>query len=149
MGKENDALARWVGDLRFDVETGNTKTGNVETGAGQHRLPLDGDGQAGPSPMDLLVAGLAGCTGMDVVATLRKMRQDVAGLEVAVHGTRQEEHPRVYREIHVEYVISGRHVREAAVRRAIALSETKYCGVGATLAQTATITTAFRIVEAE
>ena len=129
--------------MRFDIRTGSG-----------HDLVLDvaeqdGGQNAGPTPTDLLIVGLAGCTGMDVVSILAKMRQEVTGLEIAVHGTRQDEHPQIFRQITVTYVVTGRHLRPENVRRAIELSETKYCTVGATLAPTATITSTFRIIEAD
>jgi len=83
-----------------------------------------------------------------VISILRKQRQDVTGYEIAVHGTRADEHPKVYIDITVEHVISGHGVNPEFVRRAIELSDTKYCSVGATLEKTAHITTTFRVVEA-
>ena len=138
MAKVKYAIATWAGDMRFDAELG----------AGHTRIILDGDGLAGPSPMDVLLAGLAGCSGMDVVSTLGKMRQDVTGLRIEVHGTRADDHPMVYTAITVEYVLTGRGLEDSKVRRAIELSETKYCSVGATLAHTARITWTYRIEEA-
>ena len=143
MGKEKSAHATWAGGMRFDVRTGSG-----------HDLVLDvaeqdGGQNAGPTPTDLLLVGLAGCTGMDVVSILAKMRQEVTGLEIAVHGTRQDEYPQIFRQITVNYVVTGRGLRPENVGRAIELSETKYCTVGATLAPTATITSTFRIIEAD
>jgi putative redox protein len=142
MGKEKSARATWAGGMRFDVRTGSGHTLVIDV------AEQDGGHNAGPTPTDLLVAGLASCTGMDVVSILAKMRQNVTGLEIAVHGVRQDDHPQVFRQITVEYVVTGHGVREESVRRAIELSETKYCTVSATLAPTATITTSFRVIEA-
>lgn len=142
MGKEKTAHATWAGGMRFDIRTGSG-----------HDLVLDvaeqdGGQNAGPTPTDLLMVGLAGCTGMDVVSILAKMRQEVTGLEISVHGTRQDEYPQIFRRITVTYTFTGRGLRPESVERAIELSETKYCTVGATLAPTATITSTFRIIEA-
>ncbi|HEU5441732.1 MAG TPA: OsmC family protein [Ktedonobacterales bacterium] len=136
MAKEGNAAARWTSELCFDVTSGSG-----------HTLTLDSEKAAGPSPMELLVVALAGCTGMDVISTLKKMRQDVRAYEVKVHGVRAEEHPQVYTAITVEHVVTGHAVEERAVERAIELSETKYCGVSNTLNKTARLTTSYQIVE--
>jgi putative redox protein len=99
--------------------------------------------------MELLLVALAGCTGMDVIAILRKKRQQVTGYEVLVRGVRAQEHPRVYTHITVEHLVTGHNVDPAALARAIELSEAKYCGVSKTLDKTARIETAYRIIEAE
>jgi putative redox protein len=137
MSKEKYAIARWVGDARFDTEAGD----------GHTHITLDGDGLAGQSPMDVLLSGLAACTGIDVISTLRKMRQDVTGLRIEVHGNRADEHPKVFTTITLEYVLTGHRLEDAKVRRAIELSETKYCSVGVTLAKAAEITWTYRIEE--
>ena len=142
MGKEKSARASWGRGMRFDVRTGSGHTVVVDV------AEADGGQNAGPTPTELLMVGLASCTGMDVISILAKMRQEVTGLEIAVHGVRQDEHPQVFRDITVEYVVTGRGLRAESVQRAIELSETKYCTVGATLAHTATITNTFRLVEA-
>ncbi len=103
----------------------------------------------GPTPMELILIGLAGCTGMDVVSILRKMRQDLRGLEVRVQAERAPEHPKVYTKIHIEYIVRGKNISEKSVKRAIELSETKYCSVSAMLEKTATITTSYRIEEVD
>ena len=139
MAKEKYAIATWAGDMRFDAESG----------VGHTHITLDGDGLAGPSPMDVLLAGLAGCTGIDVVSTLAKMRQQVTGLRIEVHGSRADDDPMVYTAITVAYVLTGHGLEDAKVRRAIELSETKYCSVGATLARTATITWTYRLEAVE
>lgn len=139
MPQEKYANARHAGDNRF----------TIETGVGHHTITLDGDGAAGPSPMDVVLAGLAGCTGIDVVSTLHKMRQDVTDLRIDVRGTRAETYPQVYTAITVEYIVTGHNLREEAVQRAVELSETKYCSVGGMLGKTATITHVIHLVEAD
>jgi putative redox protein len=128
--------------MRFDVESGSG-----------HRVTLDADehggGQnAGFRPLELLLVGLAGCTGMDVISILRKKRQQVTGYEVHVRGVRAEEHPMVFVEITVEHVVSGHQIQPGAVARAIELSEGHYCGAGAMLGKVAHLTHTYRIVEA-
>ena len=104
---------------------------------------------AGPTqgvrPTEALLSAVAGCSGMDVLIVLRKMRQDVTGLTINVTGVRAEEYPRPVVTATVEYVVRGHQVSEASVARAVSLSETKYCGVMASLK--AEITTRYRVEE--
>ena len=109
--------------------------------------PEVGGQDRGARPMELLLAGLAGCTGMDVVSILRKMRQEVTGYEVRVRGERAEEHPRVYTEIVVEHVVRGRGLIEAHVARAVELSATRYCPASAMLEKAARIEHRYAIVD--
>jgi putative redox protein len=125
----------------------------VAEGGSGHRVTLDADehgggGNAGFRPMEMLLVGLAGCTGMDVISILRKKRQEVTGYEVHVRGVRAEEHPMVFVEITVEHVVTGHRIQPEAVARAIELSEGRYCGAGATLGKVAHLTHTYRIVEA-
>jgi len=143
MATENTARAVLSGPMRFDGVSGSGHTVAMDATADV------GGADGGPTPMELLLVALAGCTGMDVISILRKKRQQVTGYEVLVHGVRAEEHPKVYTQITVEHVVTGRNVNPAAVARAIELSETKYCGVSKTLEKTARILATYRIVEAE
>ena len=122
------------------------------TASSGHKLKLDADDIAGGKnkgfrPMELLLVGLGGCTGMDVISILRKKRQDVTGLEMHVTGEKADDYPKIYKSVHVEYIVRGRGVQKEAVERAIELSITKYCSVGATLAKSGTITHSYKIVE--
>ena len=124
----------------------------VKAGSGHH-VTLDaaehgGGHNEGFRPMELLLAGLAGCTGMDVISILRKKRQQVTGYEVHVTGVRAEEHPMVFVEIIVEHIVTGHRIQPEAVARAIELSEERYCGAGAMLGKVAHLTHTYRIVEA-
>jgi putative redox protein len=76
---------------------------------------------------------------MDVVSIIRKQRQELTNLEIVVSGERVAEHPRVYDKVHVEYRLKGEGLKEKAVQRAIQLSESTYCSVGATIKRTAQI----------
>jgi putative redox protein len=138
MARDNAVTAVWTKGLQFRA-TG--KTGD--------EVLMDGDGRAGLGPMEMLLAGLAGCTGSDVIDILRKKREAVTGVEIRVHGRRAAEHPTKFTDIQVTYVVTGRQVDPEAVRRSIELSETKYCGAAATLRGVAHITTRFEIREAE
>ncbi len=130
--------AVWRGGIAFE---GITEAGQT--------VPMDSPaapgGPTGPSPMELLLISLAGCTAMDVISILRKKRQDVTGFEVSVVGDRVEEHPKRYTDIELEFVIHGRDVDPGAVERAIELSEDKYCSITAGLTPKATIVSRFRI----
>jgi putative redox protein len=119
-----------------------------------YSIPLDaakqhGGHDAGISPMSLMLTSLGGCTGMDVISILRKKRQDVTGLEVQVEGVRGDEHPKVYTDITVHFVVTGHDIDPAAVERAIELSRDKYCGAAATLRHTAQMTYSHEIIEAK
>jgi len=141
MATENTARAILSGLMHFDGVAGSGHTVAMDATADV------GGTDSGPTPMELPLVALAGCTGMDVISILRKKRQQVIGYEVVVHGIRAEEHPKVYTQITVEHVVTGRNVDPAAVARAIELSETKYCGVSKTLDKTAQIETTYRIIE--
>jgi putative redox protein len=111
--------------------------------------PEHGGRDAGTEPVELLLMSLAGCSGMDVISILEKKRQQVTGFQIEVDGARQEEHPRVYREITVTYLVTGHSVDPAAVARAIELSTTKYCPVFAMLGPTVKMVTRFEVHEAD
>jgi putative redox protein len=98
--------------------------------------------------MEVVLMALAGCTGMDIVSILEKKRQPADSIEISVHGTRAEDHPRIYTAIEIEYVLAGPLLTGEAVSRAIELSITKYCSVGGMLAKSASLRTTFRIVPA-
>lgn len=123
-----------------------------EAGSG-HALVMDGDENfggrnTGLRPMELLLIGVGGCSGMDVVSILKKKKQDVRSLEINVDGKKADEHPMKYTAIDIEFVITGRNISEEAVKRAIQLSMDKYCSVKATLEGTATVSHSYRIIEA-
>jgi putative redox protein len=131
------AKVTWVEDRRF---VGQSSSG--------HAVVVDGSpDKLAPSPMELLLIGMAGCTAHDVVGILEKKRQVITGVEVSAKAERAEQAPRVFTEIAVEYVIRGRDVKPKAVADAIQLSEEKYCSASVMLGQTARITTSYRIEE--
>lgn len=98
------------------------------------------------SPMGLLLAALAGCTGMDVISILEKKRQQVTHFEVAVEGDQDAEHPRVYRQVRLVYRVTGVNIDESAVARAVELSVTKYCPVHETVKQLAQVEHRYEII---
>lgn len=117
---------------------GETPNGSVGLASG-----LDPEG-SGSRPMDLLAVALGGCTAMDVLSILRKMRQPVEAFSVAVNGERAEEHPKRFTSLEVVYRFKG-DLDEAKVARAIELSETRYCSVEATLRPGVPISSRFEI----
>ena len=123
-------------------------TGHADSG---HNVVMDGPEHVGgsdsaPRPSELLLLSLAGCTGMDVVSILRKKRQSVTSLQVSVSGDQPDEYPAAFRTLKVTYTIRGENIDPEAVRRAIELSEEKYCSVGATLKEEVQINSDFEIV---
>lgn len=105
--------------------------------AGNHTVRMDttpemGD-DSGPSPKQLVLAGLAGCTGMDVVSLLDKMRVNYTAFSIEIEADLTEEHPKVFSEIRMKYVVSGKDLDEKKVEKAINLSQERYCGVSAML----------------
>lgn len=115
---------RWKGEgLQFEGLTGH---GDVQLSGGGEESEL------GATPMALLLVAVGGCTGMDVVDILRKMRQPLEAFSVEVVGEKAEEHPQQFTALEVVYHLKG-DLDEARVRRAIELSENKYCSVEATI----------------
>ncbi|MBZ5534563.1 MAG: OsmC family protein [Acidobacteriia bacterium] len=112
-----------------------------------HGVVIDADRtrNSGIGPMELLLLGLGGCTGTDVINVLRKKRENVTGLEIKIRGERASTAPTVYTEIHVHYVVYGGEIKEKSVQDAIHLSETKYCGAAAMLGKTAKMTFDYEI----
>lgn len=128
--------------MRFDVRLGTGHTLTLDAGE-EH-----GGGNAGPRPVEILLGGLAGCTGMDVISILRKKRQQVVGYEVRVRGVRADEHPRVYTGITIEHIVTGHGVDPVAVARAIELSATRYCPTEAMLGVSVPISNAYEVRDA-
>jgi putative redox protein len=102
--------------------------------------PEHGGTAAGPAPMEVLLLALAGCTGMDVVPILRKMRAPVERFSIEVTADRAETHPRVLTAIHLRYLAAGPGLRVDQVEKAVALSQDRYCSVSAMLRQAAPVT---------
>ena len=104
------------------------------------------DEAGGPTPIDALLAALAGCTAMDVASILRKKRQSAASYEIEVDGDRAEEHPRVFTAVRIEHRVRGA-VEPEALRRSIELSATTYCPVSAMLSAVARVEHRYRLVD--
>ncbi|MGH8004790.1 MAG: OsmC family protein, partial [Limisphaerales bacterium] len=107
-------------------------------------VPMDtvvekGGDNTGPSPMELLLLSLGGCTGMDVAAFLKKRRVEPAGLEIEIEAERAKEHPQVFTKATILYKIKGEGIKESDVKWAVELSQHKYCSVTAMFSKTAQI----------
>jgi putative redox protein len=103
-----------------------------------HKLTIDTDksngGQdLGPRPKALMLVALAGCTGMDIVSILEKMRVELVDLNVKVEGEVTEEHPKHFTSMHITYEFWGKELPLEKLEKAVSLSDDRYCGVSATL----------------
>jgi putative redox protein len=131
----------WQENMAF---TGSADSGfNVQLDS---KKEVGGEGR-GFVPMELMAISLAGCTAMDVMSILRKKRQDVTGFEVHVDAPRAAEHPKVFTNATVDYLISGHSVDEKAVVRAIQLSAENYCPAQAMLGKVVPIDLHYQIFE--
>ncbi len=104
-----------------------------------------GGSDAAPRPKELILMALGGCTGSDVVSILKKKRVPVEALEIHLTGNVREEHPQIYTDIHVEYVVYGNDIDPKDIERAIELSTTKYCAVSAMIGNSVRLTHSYRI----
>jgi len=117
-----------------------------------HSIVMDGDPEVGGHdtglrPMELLLVGLGGCSGMDVISILRKKKQEVTGLKINLKGQKAENFPKKFTDILIEFIVSGRNISEEAVKRAVELSMYKYCSVKATLEGAAKISFNYKIIQ--
>jgi putative redox protein len=137
-GTVKQAKITWKGEKAFEAWAGSG-----------HAVRLDADREknSGPSPIELLLLGLGGCTATDVVNILLKKRLDLQGYEVEVEGEQAVDYPKVYTRIKVTHVFKGKGIPAKAVEDAIHLSESKYCSAAAMLSKTARIETSYRIEE--
>lgn len=122
----------------------------VGKGGSNHWVSMDGGpnfggSDAGSSPKELVLIGLAGCTASDVIPILKKKRVPLTDFEINVTANDREEHPRIFTDVHIEYVFYGDGIQTADVERAIELSTTKYCSVTAILKASVPITHSYRI----
>ena len=137
-----DAKATWKHGLSF--------TGVADSG---FQIPLgvikeQGGEDDGPRPMELLLVGLCGCTGMDAISIMLKKKQDVTAFEVRAHAERADEHPRVFTHITLEYIFTGHNLDRAAAERSVELSATKYCPAQAMFGKCLPIDLKVTLVEA-
>ncbi|MGO3345058.1 MAG: OsmC family protein [Marinomonas sp.] len=106
----------WQEDVHFTAETGSG-----------FKVEIDANQQAGARPMELLLAGLGGCTSYDVINILKKSRQDVVSCVAKIDADRADTVPAVFTEIRVHFVVTGRGLKSKVVERAVKLSAEEYC----------------------
>jgi len=133
------AKIKWTGGLQFIGQSG---TGHAIVMDGS---PDYGGEDTGMRPMELLLVGLGGCSGMDIASILSKKKQDVRGIEINVQVTGRELSER-FIEIEIEFTVKGKNLSEEAVKKAVELSMEKYCSVKATLEHSAKIIHSYKIV---
>jgi putative redox protein len=131
----------WLENMAFEAEVNG------------HKMIMDaaaevGGENRGPRPKPFLLAALAGCTGMDVVSILKKMRVDLEGFNVTVEGDLTEEHPKQFYKMNVIYEFKGKDLPMEKLEKAVSLSEERYCGVSAMFRKAIDITSEIRIKEA-
>jgi putative redox protein len=130
---------KWTGGMQF--------VGKADSG---HAVVMDADGDHGGEdsavrPGELPLIALGGCTGIDVVMILNKMKVSLEAFDIAIEAEAAEEHPKVYTKIHINYTITG-DIPEKKLKKAIELSHEKYCSVGAVLGATAQMSFAYKIL---
>lgn len=132
----------WQGQLQF--------AGSADSG---HRLTIDGPPDiggenAGFRPMEMILLGVGGCSAMDVMHILKKSRQDVTDCQIEVDGTRADTEPKVFTDIHLQFIVSGHDLNEKHVARAVQLSAEKYCSASIMLQASVNMTHGYTLVEA-
>lgn len=132
-----EITADWKEDMTFIGR--NKAGGTVQMGS------LDGN--PGVGPMQLLLVGLAGCTGVDILGILQKKRVKLTDMQVKVRARRANDYPMIWTDIHVTYLLWGEDIRPKDVEQAIQLSEEKYCSVGIMLGKAATLTSEYHLLQ--
>ncbi len=133
----------WKEGMRFEGETPS-----------EHKIILDanhdaGGSNSGPRPMELFIVGLMGCTAMDVISILTKMRKNVKSFRIVVEAEKATEHPKVWTKINLKYILKGSDLDEKSVENAIELSQSKYCSAAATLRRSGAELTYTYLIEKE
>ena len=137
---EKFADVTFLENMAFEVEVNN------------HKFIVDADEKVGganrgPRPKPLILAGLGGCTGMDVISILRKMRVEPEYFNVSVSAETTDEHPKYYNKIHLTYEFRGKDLPIDKLEKAVNLSQERYCGVSAMLTKAAELTHEIRILD--
>ena len=134
-----EARVKWVEDLSF---VGESSSG--------HQIMMDGNsGDKAPSPMEMVLIAAGGCSAIDVVSILRKGRHQVTDCEVKLTSERREEAPRLFTDINLHFIVSGKELTDKIVERAVQLSAEKYCSVSLMLGKAANITHSIEIKDAD
>lgn len=134
-----EARVKWVEDLSF---VGESSSG--------HQIMMDGNsGDKAPSPMEMVLIAAGGCSAIDVVSILRKGRHQVTDCQVKLTSDRREEAPRLFTDINLHFIVSGKELTDKIVERAVQLSAEKYCSVSLMLGKAANITHSFEIKDVD
>ena len=131
------AQLKWINGMQFIARAGDSPAVVID----------NPESKGGPSPMQLVLIGVAGCTAIDVISILQKKRTNVTDFQVNISGERAEDHPKRYTKIQIEFVLHGKGIKPKAVEQAIQLSETKYCSALASL--NASFESTYRIVDTD
>lgn len=130
---------KWTGKMSFETELFGHK---LVVDAGEDH----GGEDKGPRPKPLMLTALAGCTGMDVVSILKKMRVEVEDLEIIVEADMTEEHPKYYKSMHVIYQFKGTDLPMEKLQKAVSMSEDTYCGVSALYKMAIPVSTEIKVL---
>ncbi len=134
-----NVVVKWVDNMMMVGES-----------ASGHAVVMDGPEQVGGKnlgirPMEMLLLGMGGCTTIDVLSMLKKMREDVRNCRAEISAERADDHPKVFTKIHIHFVVKGNNLDEKKVDKAVGLSAEKYCSASIMLGKTATVTHDFEI----
>jgi len=140
MSDKHSIKTEWKGNIAFETEING------------HKLIMDaptvaGGTDLGPSPKKLLLAALSGCTGMDVVSILKKMRVEIENCSIEVQGDVADTDPKYYIKMHVIYEFTGKNLPLEKLQKAVKMSEETYCGVGALYRKAIEVTSEIKIIE--
>ena len=134
---------KWAGNAAF---IGRTSSGHTVVMDG----PAEGGGRnLGPRPMEMLILGMGACSTYDVVSILKKSRQEITDCEIKITSRRADSDPKVFTDIQLHFIVSGRDLKEKQIERAIKLSAEKYCSASIMLGATANITHDFEIINVD
>ncbi len=140
MAEKHSIITEWKEGLAFET--------NINGHVVRMDAPAEGGGtNSGPGPKKLQMVALSGCTGMDIVSILKKMRVEIEGLSIEVQGELADEHPRHYTSMHVIYHIKGKNLPTDKLEKAVKMSEDTYCGVRALYAKAIPMTSEIRVEE--
>ncbi len=140
MADKHIVKTEWKGDIAFEAEINGHKV--------LMDAPIEAGGtNLGPSPKKLMLAALSGCTGMDVVSILKKMRVDIEKCTVEVQGDLTDDNPKQYFKMHVIYEFTGKNLPLEKLQKAVGMSEETYCGVSALYRKAIEVTSEIRVIE--
>lgn len=134
---------RWAGGAAF-----------IGLSSGGHTVVMDGPPEGGgrnlgPRPMEMLLLSMAACSTYDVISILQKSREEIKDCDVKITANRAADHPKIFTDIHLHFIVTGKDIKEKNVKRAIDLSAEKYCSASIMLGAMAKITHDFEILQAD